>query len=181
MIRSELICFSAIQFPAFAGRCIYMLPVTVNELAGQLGSELGSWATVVREIAGQLFDGDRPLYLTIDEAELKQGDFHRRPGPHVDGEWDPVMFCHPTHRFGGDGLLVLASTVSACSAYLGRFAGEAAERGDCSHLDLRGAEMVTMMANEAYVGPSCGLIHETLPMPKSCFRQFMRINAPGHA
>lgn len=44
------------------------------------------------------FETNQPIYIMIDQKEVKAGETHRRPRPHVDGYWLPDKQCH-----GGGG------------------------------------------------------------------------------
>jgi hypothetical protein len=114
-------------------------------------------------------------YLTVDEARLRAGEHHRRPGLHVDG----------VGAWGGGGGgwgasgFVLACTVQPPIAWTGRVKGWPGPDGDCSDLAAAlprdGRRLAT---HEAYL---CGplLVHASTPMGRPGPRQFLRISLPN--
>ena len=83
-----------VAFPEFTGERVYMLPF--KQKIG-LPHYLKRWQPTVN----QMLDGvDAPdvIYLMIDQATVRAGQPHRRPGLHVDGYWHPTLNAH-----GGGG------------------------------------------------------------------------------
>jgi hypothetical protein len=70
-----------VAFPAFTGERVYMEPI----YNAKLPARLARWAiTVDCMLAGLV---PRVMYLMVDQQALVGGQFHRRPGIHVDGYW----------------------------------------------------------------------------------------------
>ena len=90
-----------VTFPAWMGERHYMVPFTVRE---GLPAELARFApTVEAMMSGLDVDPAQYNYIMIDEAEVRPGEFHRRPGVHVDGYWHPAAQCHGGGGHGGGG------------------------------------------------------------------------------
>ncbi len=87
---------SPVTFPEWRGERHYMIPFTVGR--GLIG-DLGRYQTTVNQMMdGVLVDPNQQCYLMVDEKEVTPGNFHRRPGLHVDGYWNPG-----TKGYGGHG------------------------------------------------------------------------------
>lgn len=71
------------HFPLFTGERVYMREFW-KEL--RLPIELRRWQSTVDQMLMGV-DTGRPMYLMIDQSELKAGQVHRRPGVHLDGYW----------------------------------------------------------------------------------------------
>jgi hypothetical protein len=73
-----------------------MLPFTVRN---GLPKSIGRFETTVAQmLEGLIVNPDQECYIMIDEKEVHPGNFHRRPGLHVDGYWDPGTRGHGGHR-----------------------------------------------------------------------------------
>jgi hypothetical protein len=82
---SQLNVGSAVVFPEWRGERHYMLPFT---LRNGLPKSIGRFETTVAQmIEGLQVNPDQECYIMIDEKEVSPGNFHRRPGLHVDGYW----------------------------------------------------------------------------------------------
>ena len=82
-MKSECFAGSSVSFPEFTGERVYM-----HEFIPSIGlpKELERWQkTVDAMLIGVNAPGS--VYLMIDQAEVKAGNCHRRPGLHVDGYW----------------------------------------------------------------------------------------------
>lgn len=75
----------AVQFPAWSGERVYMLPFFKD--AG-LPCNLARWQPTVDAMLDGV-DTDGPIYLMIDQGIVAAGQPHRRPGVHIDGYWNP--------------------------------------------------------------------------------------------
>lgn len=85
------------RFPDFTGERVYMRPFFKRD---GLPADLTRWQDVV----GAMLDGvetDLPIYLMIDQKQVGAGEFHRRPGLHIDGYWGGQWGAKFAH--GGDG------------------------------------------------------------------------------
>lgn len=183
-----------VVFPEYTGERVYMLPFLKKE---GLPTNLLRWQPVVTAMLEGI-ETESTIYLMIDQGIVKKGNIHRRPRPHVDGNWDtgygnqppstPPPYPPPNPRPGPRHLhrhgqytpedLILASNVSACQAFVGTFDGIPNEEGDCSHIDLSGGNVVQMQAGVIYRG-NVTMIHESLPVINDCLRTVIRLNVPG--
>lgn len=180
-MKSQLKEIGRVRFPKHTGEKVYMLPFLQGE---GLPKHLTRWQpTVDAMLAG--IKTDKPIYLMIDQGEVKSGQTHRKPGAHIDGNWLPDIKAHggtgghghSTKRMT-DEALILAADVSACKAYVGEVDGEPGEGGDCSHLNLSRTKPVRLKAGRAYIG-NVTMLHESLPIKTDCKRTVVRLNAPG--
>lgn len=86
---------NGVHFPAFNGEKHYMVPFLKRF---GLPNDLSHW----QETVDDMLDGietDEPIYFMADQAFVKAGRPHRRPGVHVDGYWVPDLRGHS----GGGG------------------------------------------------------------------------------
>lgn len=164
-------------FPHPTGLRIMMMPVifgdtsTVPEQYRDMVSKLTPY------LPADTFG--RVGYLTIDEAFVRAGEHHRRPGLHVDG-----VYRGSAGGWGGGGgwgcrgMLVMANAVG-CRVY-----------NDVVRLEDTGndGEVNTpptapghdLVANGVYgFGPLT--VHESLPLAEDCMRQFLRLSFPSDA
>lgn len=86
---------SPVFFPEWQGERHYMVPF----IAGQRlnGSIRRFQGTIDQMMAGVVVDPEQECYLMVDEKEVGPGQFHRRPGLHVDGYWNPGTYSHGGH------------------------------------------------------------------------------------
>jgi hypothetical protein len=90
--NSQVRVGSSVTFPEWKGERHYMIPFTVGR--GLVG-DLGRYQTTVNQMMeGILVDTQQECYLMVDEKEVVPGNFHRRPGLHVDGYWHPAIQKH---------------------------------------------------------------------------------------
>lgn len=159
-----------------------MLPFLQSE---GLPKNLARWQpTVDAMLVG--IETNKPIYLMIDQGEVKAGQTHRRGGVHIDGNWIEKIGAHGVvlvrSGWGTKNLkpeaLILASNVEACVAYVGEVDGEPREGGDCSHLNLATTKPVRLKAGRAYIG-NATMLHESLPVKTDCKRTVVRLNVPG--
>jgi len=182
-MKSELKERGQVTFPEHTGERIYMVPFTK---AQGLPKEYARWQPTVDAMLADIHT-DGPIYLMVDQGEVSPNKSHRRPRPHIDGNWIPEKNCHSTGSGSGghktkrgslyDEAVILASDVSASCAYVGEFNGEFGEGGDCSHLDLSGLNRVQLQAGRAYSG-NVTMIHESLPVNFTAKRTLVRLNVP---
>lgn len=173
-----------VAFPKFTGERIYMREF---RKVGGLPEDLRRWQpTIDAMLRGIETDGS--IYLMIDQREVRAGEYHRRPGLHVDGSWDPIGGIHPApgppgHRFLGvapypcEGI-VLASDVTASRAFEGEFEGIPEPGNDCAHISTAGMREVVLRAGHIY-GGNVSMLHESFPVESDCKRTLVRLNIPG--
>jgi hypothetical protein len=182
MINSQIREGGFVPFPAHTGERAYMVPFTQGS---GLPVSLRRWQpTVDAMLLGITAPGS--IYIMIDQGVIEPGGSHRRPGPHVDGNWIAELGMHGHRHPGlhdhGDYLpeaIVLASTVGeACRAILGRFDGVPMPDGNCEHVDMDHGAHILFQANRAYVG-NVTMVHESLLVPSKVARSLVRLNIPG--
>lgn len=164
--------------------------------ADGLPKDLSHWQETVDQMLYGI-DAPGPIYIMIDQSEVRAGDPQRRPGVHIDGYWNPGINAHGGshrgHRIEASSwdtsghiikpsaekeAIILASDVSACRALHGEFNGEIGDGGDCSGLDLRGLVDIRMQPYTTYAG-NVTMLHESLPVEQDCRRTLVRLNVPG--
>lgn len=181
MFTSTLQTLGPVTLPHYEGIRVMMMPFHTHDVRGSLPPALSHWAPVVERMAAPASAGVG--YLTIDEALVRAGETHRRPGLHVDG-------VGPDGRAGGwgggggwgsKGMTMVASHVG-CRAYVQEFCGAPAHEGDCSHLaaDADPRCAVDLQPDQIYLC-SPMTVHEALPMKTDTRRQFCRVSFPSDA
>jgi hypothetical protein len=181
-----------VTFPAFTGERVYMHEFTKS--AG-LPNNLKRWQDTVDQMLDGV-DADGPIYLMIDQAAVKAGLTHRRPGLHVDGYWNPGGFDHGRnppghgghrgvsmhgHRSigGADELLILATNELGCRAFVGSYElPQDFNGGDCSSVETSGMLSVPMDAGWAWAGDTRTMLHESIAHQRDCLRTVVRLNVP---
>lgn len=182
-----------VELPGFTGTRVQMMPFLVHDPAGSLPAPFAPWLDLLSRISQH--SGARGVgFITLDEAELRRGDYHRRPGLHVD--CGGPLLAHggappPPPKHGGSppapgphgassrrgGMYVVAS---ACGSrgWVGEFPGEQADEGDCD--GIRGAlgRATRLEAGELYWANS-HFVHETIPVTSAGPRQFLRVSMPS--
>ena len=194
----------AVEFPAFTAERVYMVPFLKAE---GLPFDLSRWQPTV----DAMLDGvetDQPVYLMIDQAEVKAGVPHRRPGLHVDGHWVPALRAHSGLGEGGGGshrnppgrhiverndwrnparhtapsyrpeAIILASDVSACRAFVGDYDTRLGAGGECPTLVTTRLREILLERHRVYAG-NVAMLHESLPVAEDCLRTVVRLNVPG--
>lgn len=199
MFQSNVVQGGPVAFPEFTGERVYMRAFTKAE---GLPADLRRWQDTVDQMLDGV-DASGPVYLMVDQAPVRAGLTHRRPGAHVDGYWDPGYQCHgqqptpPAHRprppsHGGHRgrhsrgssdaeLLLLATDVLGCEAYVGAVEGTPSAGGDCSALDLGGLTRVDFAPGRVWAGHTLNMLHASVPHRRDCLRTVVRLNVPGAA
>lgn len=80
----------SVRFPAFNKERHYMRPFTQAE---GLPKDLRHWQTTVDQMLLGV-DAPGPIYIMIDQSEVRAGAAQRRPGVHIDGYWNPGLSAH---------------------------------------------------------------------------------------
>jgi len=196
MLASTVSKLGEVSFPTWTGLQIYMTPIRKGV---PLPNQIQGYTDTVNQILANV-DTDEEMYLMIDEKFVKAGDYHRRPGKHVDGYWIPSMQMHggggPKHspfpspgrhspgRHTGVGSmegLLLASNTGDAMSYVGEYSRDFVKDwrgGDCSSIDTASLMPVYMEPNLVYAA-NVMTVHESLPVKKDCFRSLVRINIPN--
>lgn len=176
MIESQIKDFGALQLPEFSGTRVMMMPFLMQAPYASLPDSLSHWREAVSTICELATAKQGVGYLTIDEALVRAGETHRRPGLHVDGVGP--------YGGGGGGYaangMFLASSVDGCMGYRQTLDAEPGPDGDCEHLRLALAPGFVMRAGRVYwCSPMA--IHEALPMREDTRRQLLRVSMPSDA
>lgn len=190
-MKSILQELNQIQLPLVLGE-YKMIPFNIQTLEG-LPEEFKDTAT---QMLKGIKDAVGTAYFTIHGKILKKGETLRRPGPHTDGNYEPVQM-----TFGGGGWkvgengpqlgtplharqyvtdrggIIMASNYYACNAWVGEFEALPLRGGDCSHIEL--GDPLKLKPNTVYYGNN-HMIHESLPMADDVHRVMARITMPEH-
>jgi hypothetical protein len=172
-----------VRFPEYTGVRVMMMPFWPSNPHESLPDNLKQYANMLRFMRGTVPDL-AVGYLTVDEAMVYEGETHRRPGLHVDGVGEDGDVGGGGYGGGGGyasrGMYV-ASTHPGCRAWDGVFQGAPGKDGDCEHLrsQLRGPGELMAKFGVYWCGNLA--VHESIPMPKDCFRQFVRVSMPSIA
>lgn len=193
-MKSTITKLGPVDFPQWAGERIYMLPFQQSK---GLPENLCRWQSTV----DMMLDGiqiSSPIYLMVDQGQVKAGQAHRRPGLHVDGNWIAQQMDHshpPTHMHRGDWkggggrwndategyspeTIFLASDVSACLGYAGDFLASIGRKGECSEVALSSLSAIPFAAGYCYAG-NATMLHESIAVPFDCQRTVVRLTVPG--
>ena len=181
------------HFPKFMGERHYMvkffkekgLPEHLTRFQNTIDGMLENIDTIVDGVS-------QPIFITVDEKVIKSGDSHRRGGVHIDGYWDETLKSHrgsgghkmfagwgtsnwKTNDFSLPESIVLASSVSASKGWVGEYANDVGEKGDCTHLDLTSLKSFMLQPNKVYRG-NVTFLHESLPVDYDTERALIRLN-----
>ena len=174
-------------FPRFKAEMLYMVPFTresIPECAQR-------WTGVIKDMLYNV-NHDGTMFLMVDQAELKAGQIHRRPGVHVDGYWSGDNHRGHVPRAGAVDVgnpwtrvdltspeaILLASDVEGSRFFTGRYENRIRNGGDASQVSLDGCEVHTGKPKWIYAG-NAAMLHESTPVAQDCRRTVVRINIPG--
>lgn len=177
MMHSEIVPKGHVNFPAYTGTRVMMMPFHIHNPFGSLPDTLEHYKGVVTAMCAMSRVVYGTGYLTVDEAFVRAGETHRRPGLHIDGagSWGGGG------SWGSGGMLVAAS-VAGSRAWHRQLMGEPGPEGDCSHLwaQLKDDESIILGPGEVFwCSPTC--VHEAIPMVVDVERQFIRLSMPNDA
>jgi hypothetical protein len=173
-----------VVFPEFTGERIYMREF--RQIDG-LPRGLERW----QETVDQMLQGlrtEKSIFIMVDQSKVIEGQPQRRPGVHIDGvwvagHWDNGGWKTGQHDTGGhrfipedNQLILLASDVQGCAAYVGEYDGTPGEGGDFQHLDLSQLQKTELEPMYCYGGNAMTMLHESLPMRKTVDRTLVRLN-----
>ncbi len=158
---------------------IYMQPFLKVGEEILLPSSMARWIPTVATMLQGIETTSR-MYLMVDRSVVKAGQSQRRPGPHIDGHWrESGGGTVDAADFEDNELIILASNVEGCVAYVGSYPRvDFKPGGDCSGMNLSKLKKVRLLADYVYVG-TVATIHESVPIKQDCFRTLVRINVPG--
>ncbi len=83
-----------VVFPSFNNERVYMLPFYKKN---GLPSNLKHWQKTI-DMMLENVETEDVIYLMIDQGYVKGNSYHRRPGVHIDGYWNPSLNGHGGHR-----------------------------------------------------------------------------------
>lgn len=181
--QSQIEQRGTLSFPPFTGVRVMMLPFRLDYLDTLKLDQLAPWQNTLRSLCAMSVIKQGVAYLTVDEAVVKGGETHRRPGLHVDGvgEDGEAGGWGGGGGWGKSGMLVAADKLG-CVGWNQTFQGQPGANGDAEHLrpQLRDEARVFMEGNQVYwVSPLA--VHESLTMPQEQTRQFVRLSMPNDA
>jgi len=176
---STLHVLGPVVLPTWGNIRIMMMPFHTDDVYGSLPSDLRRWAKTIQQMVAGAPAGVG--YLTIDEAPVRKGETHRRPGLHVDG-------IGPDGKAGGwgggggygaNGMTMVSSHIG-CRAYAQTFDGAPGPDGDCAHLASQcDKHRAVDLKPEMIYLCSPLTVHEALPMSEDTWRQFCRVSFPS--
>lgn len=91
--RSIIEARGDVSFPAWQGKRVYMEAFLKSQ---GLPANLAEYQPTVDAMLEGI-DTDLPVYIMIDETEVRAGECQRRPGLHIDGYWNPGTMSHGSH------------------------------------------------------------------------------------
>lgn len=181
----------------YQGRQKYMHTFDLANPVMPVGYE--DYEPVVVALIGAAGAHNGMAHMTVDERVVSVGESQRRPGPHVDGCFDPsAMYwghggggwrhtCNNVpvpdrYRSGNSGKfarmpVIVASSVQGCQAFPGDFDATPMSDGDLSHIKDKLLDPHRLAPHRGYL-LSADCIHESLPMPATVERTFLRIALP---
>lgn len=183
---------NSVMVPQLDGK-ISMMPFKLNDLeAVPL-----RYIHLVKQMIKKLPYLEGKAYLTIHGKKLVKYETHRRPGPHIDGnflenvsDWggngwkvgdDGLSLSPEDHKRSYEahtGGMLLISNYPTCIGWNGIYLGDPGIGGDCSHIkELSNKENFLLDADTIYYGTS-QFIHKSVPVNVNVHRTFVRITLP---
>lgn len=177
MIHSEIKIGGNVAFPDNKKERVYMHPFFQKE---GLPVHLFRWQKTVDQMLVGI-NTNNPIYLMIDQGFVNKGQSQRRPGLHVEGNWNNPLRMHRVPRHGHDDysteMIILASDVIGCRALSGDFVGAPSSGGQCNHINVTKAKEHIFEPFKIYKG-NVTMIHESLPLQYNSHRTLVRLNIP---
>lgn len=85
-----------VSFPEWKGQKLYMIPFYFGM---DVPKELNRFkSTIAKMLSDSETKFGSKCFVMVDESYVESGNYHRRPGLHVDGYWHDGLSCH-----GGGG------------------------------------------------------------------------------
>lgn len=192
-----------LEFPENTGERVYMVPFNKSHRSVFLPRGLERWKSTVIQMM-RPFD-DCLAYLMIDQGVTEPGKTHRRPGLHVDGNWNPGISSHghrpPGHNHPGPGhyhpthihagrhghrhaqgykkeAIILATDVLGVRVLKGKYGADIDGVGAVT-LKEGDLDLVYLEPNTVWYG-NVTMLHESIPHSKAEPRTVVRINVPGY-
>jgi HNH endonuclease len=185
--NSTASCLGALQIPNFPwGVRVMMMPFLLEDLKTLPIKMIGvDWFDTISKLVSSFSPiKEGTAYLTIDQAFIRQGETHRRPGLHVDGvdeNGDVGGWGGGGGGWGAGGMLQ-ASNIVGCRMWNKTITGSPGKDGDCSHLRAQCSdeEAIILKPNMVYLMDGT-TIHESLIHQEDCYRSFVRLSMPSNA
>jgi hypothetical protein len=177
--KSDIRRVGRLKFPEFAGTRVMMMPVRLDDPETV---PMTAWREPFADLVAMAPAKEGVGYLTIDQAHVKRGETHRRPGLHVDGigpDGKAGGWGGGGGGWGSNGMLV-ASDVVGCVGWAQEFDGYTCPNGDCGHLkrQLRADCSMMFWGGEVFwCGPLA--VHRSLRMTVATRRTFVRLSMPN--
>ena len=190
LIKSKAVKLNRVELPLYTGE-VSMVRFDLETLAGLPSEFIKIAKEMLKNIKATGYG-----FFTIHGQVLKSGDTLRRPGPHVDGNYEPCSWdrgggngwkvnengpsidtdYHRDSYLKEEGGIILVSNYSSCLGWVGDFNGIIGVGGDCSKVNLN-SESFMLDEDVVYYGNN-HFIHESLPVDKDVHRVLARITLP---
>ena len=111
MFNSAITKIGMLTLPKFTGTRIMMMPVRLED---PNTLPIPTWIGAFKQLIGMSKIKSGTAYITIDEAHIRAGETHRRPGLHVDGvgpDGKAGGWGGGGGSWGAQGMLVAASVM----------------------------------------------------------------------
>lgn len=176
MLESKVEDLGRLRLPPFTGVRVVMMPFLMEEPHGSIPEFFSAYRPAISHICEIATVKQGVGYLTIDEALVRAGETHRRPGLHVDGAgpWGSPA------PWGKNGMFLAASHVGCWGYRQTLIDAQPGPDGDCEHL-RSGLPMGFPMKAKHLYWCSPMALHEALPMRVDTRRQFLRVSMPSDA
>lgn len=178
-MKSEIRGLGPIEIPRNTAHRIMMMPFRLDDVAATVP---GAWRECIADLVRRGPCAEGVGYLTVDDATVRAGETHRRPGLHVDGGSHDAPWAPSPGAWGGVEGMIVAATILGSRAWCQDFDGTPGVDGDCEHLrdQCRADTRWPLHGGEAYwLGATC--VHESIRMPINVRRTFVRVSMPSAA
>lgn len=188
-MKSQLATVGEVELP-YVNAEISMIPFNLKTLEGVPHEYLN----LVKEMVAKVKNRFGTAYFTIHGKTLKAGQTLRRPCPHIDGNYKPVVMSfggggwkigedgpaintefHRTQYLNPNGGIIMTTNYASCLGWVGEYEGTPNVGGDCRHIELD--DPVLLEAGKIYYGNN-HFIHESIPVSRDIHRVFARITLP---
>jgi len=172
---------TVVEFPRTRERAVNMMPFILGD-TGSLPEDLRDYIPLIEACDVEATELGKVCYLTVTESQVAPSRSQRRGGVHT--ERHPSNVFGPVSWGGGWGSghyderrrrgLYCASNIGGTTALWDAHVDEPGPGGNCEHLLDELGESETLAAGElVWLTDACP--HASLPVKKSCHRQFFRL------